>query len=152
MSEEVFQAIKDDSPLIAWIHNISLNQQKYMDSKIKDLDLGHNVRYIMYIHDNPGCSQDDLVRMFCQSKGNVAKVLKKLEDDGFIKRQINPTNRRKYMLMTTDKGNELVPKYRQISMEWERKVGIGDEDGEFKKRLIEIAFNTYEINNKEGLL
>ncbi|MBQ9026441.1 MAG: MarR family transcriptional regulator, partial [Methanobrevibacter sp.] len=80
MSEEVFQAIKDDSPLIAWIHNISLNQQKYMDSKIKDLDLGHNVRYIMYIHDNPECSQDDLVKMFCQSKGNIAKVLKKLED------------------------------------------------------------------------
>ncbi|WP_292798551.1 MarR family winged helix-turn-helix transcriptional regulator [Methanobrevibacter sp.] len=149
MSEEVFQAIKDDSPLIAWIHNISLNQQKYMDSKIKDLDLGHNVRYIMYIHDNPKCSQDDLVNMFCQSKGNVAKVLKKLEDEGFIKREINPTNRRKYMLMTTDKGNELVPKYRQISKEWERKVGINNEDGEFKKRLIEIAFKANKINNKE---
>ncbi|MBR0271680.1 MAG: winged helix-turn-helix transcriptional regulator [Methanobrevibacter sp.] len=103
----------------------------------------------MYIHDNPKCSQDDLVNMFCQSKGNVAKVLKKLEDEGFIKREINPTNRRKYMLMTTDKGNELVPKYRQISKEWERKVGINNEDGEFKKRLIEIAFKANKINNKE---
>ena len=77
MSDEYLQAINDNSPIIAWIHNISLNQQKYMKSKIKDYDFGHNVRYLMFIFDNPNCSQEDLVNMFCQSKGNIAKILKK---------------------------------------------------------------------------
>ena len=150
MEDESFQAIKDNSPLIAWIHNISLNQQKYMKSKIKEYDFGHDVRYIMYIHDNPKCSQENLVTMFCQSKGNVAKIIKKFEDDGYIKREINPQNRRKYMLTTTDKANDLVPKFRQISKDWEREVGLTDEDHELKKRLREIAINGMNLT-KEGV-
>ena len=145
MDDDIFQGIKDKSPFIAWIHNISLNQQKYMKMKCNDLDLGHDVRYIMFIYDNPGCSQEDLVSMFGQSKGNIAKILKKFEDDGFIKREINPQNRRKNMLNTTDKGNELVPKYRQISLDWEKEVGITDLDADLKKRLAEIAVNTMKL-------
>lgn len=139
MDDESFQAIKDSSPFIAWIHNISLNQQKYMKSKFNELDLGHDVRYIMFIYDNPGCSQDDLVNMFGQSKGNIAKTLRKLEDQGFIQRQVNPENRRKYMLNTIEKGRNLVPEYRKISKQWEMEVGITEEDIELKKRIKEIA-------------
>ena len=145
MDNDTFQAINKDSPLIAWIHNISLNQQKYMKSKIKNYDFGHDVRYLMFVYDNPDCSQEDLVNMFAQSKGNIAKILKKFEDDGFIERNVNPQNRRKYMLNTTDKTNELVPKFRKISKEWELEVGITDEDWEFKKRLEEIAIRGMEI-------
>lgn len=145
MDGESFQAISDKSPFIAWIHNISLNQQKYMKSRFSNLDLGHDVRYIMFIYDNPGCSQDDLVNMFGQSKGNIAKILKKLENEGFIKRKVNPENRRKYMLNITEKGSELVPKYRKISKQWEREVGITDEDNELKKRIKEIAVNGMKL-------
>ena len=145
MDDDIFQGIKDKSPFIAWIHNISLNQQKYMKMKCNDLDLGHDVRYIMFIYDNPGCSQEDLVSMFGQSKGNIAKILKKFEDDGFIKREINPQNRRKYMLNTTDKANELIPEFRQISKDWDRAVGLTDEDEEFKNRLREIAINGMKL-------
>ena len=150
MEYESFHAINENSPLIAWIHNISLNQQKYMKSKIKVYDFGHDVRYLMYIHDNPKCSQENLVTMFCQSKGNVAKIIKKFEDDGYIKREINPQNSRKYMLTTTDKANDLVPKFRQISKDWEMEVGLTDNDYELRKRLREIAINGMNLT-KEGV-
>lgn len=145
MGDEIFQAINDNSPIIAWIHNISLNQQKYLKSKIKEYDFGHNVRYLMFIYDNPNCSQEDLVNMFCQSKGNIAKILKKFEDEGYIKREFNPQNRRKYMLNTTDKANELIPEFRQISKDWDRAVGLTEEDEEFKNRLREIAINGMKL-------
>lgn len=87
MSNESFQAISDNSPFIAWIHNISLNQQKFMKSRFKEFDLGHDVRYIMFIYDNPNCSQDDLVKLFGQSKGNIAKTLKKLENIDLIEKK-----------------------------------------------------------------
>ena len=146
MGDEYFQAINDNSPIIAWIHNISLNQQKYMKSKIKDYDFGHDVRYLMFIYDNPDCSQEDLVSMFCQSKGNIAKILKKFEDEGYIQREINPQNRRKYMLNTTDKANKLIPEFRKISKDWEIEVGLTDGDEEFKKRLKEIAINGMKLS------
>ena len=141
MKGEYTQGIIDNSPFIAWVHNLSKNQMKYLKSKIAEYDLDHEVRYIMMIYENPNISQDDLVIMSGQSKGNIAKALKKLEDEGYIEREINPDNRRKYMLKTTSKGDELVPKVRQISKDWEKEVGITEEDNELKKRLKEIAIN-----------
>ena len=149
MDDESFQAITKNSPFIAWIHNISLNQQKYIKSKFKDLNLGHDVRYIMFIYDNPNCSQEDLVNMFSQSKGNIAKSLKKLEDLGYIIRETDPNNRRKYMLNTTEKGNDLVPKFRKISKEWEKEIGITDSDDELRERIREIAINGMNLVEEE---
>ena len=123
MKGEYTQGIMDNSPFIAWVHNLSKNQMKYLKSKIAEYDLDHEVRYIMMIYENPNISQDDLVIMSGQSKGNIAKALKKLENEGYIEREVNPENRRKYMLRTTSKGNELVPKVRQISKDWEKEVG-----------------------------
>ena len=143
--EDNYQGIWDNSPFVAWIHNISKNQMKYLNSHIDDLNLGHEMRYIMAIFDNPGISQDDLVNMFGQSKASIAKSLKKLEDDGYIEREVNPENRRKYMLKTTPKAQKLVPKIRQISKDWERKVGITDEDDELKERIKEIAINGMKL-------
>ena len=145
MDEENSQNLAKNSPFVAWIHNISLNQQKYMKSKLDGLDFGHNMRYIIFIYDNPDCSQEDLVNMFGQSKGNIAKILRKFEDEGYIKREVNPENRRKYMLNTTQKGNEIVPKIRQISKDWEKEVGITEDDYELKQRIMEIAFNGMKL-------
>lgn len=133
--------IFNKSPLIGLIHNISKNQIKYLNSRISDLNLGSEVRYLMMVYDNPNCSQDDLVNIYGVSKANIAKVLKKLESKNYIKREINPNNRRKYMLKTTSKANELVPKIRQISLDWEREVGITNDDYKLKERLKEIAIN-----------
>ena len=145
MDEENFQGIWDNSPFVAWIHNISKNQMKYLNSHIEELDLGHEMRYIMAIYDNQGLSQDDLVKMFAQSKASIAKSVKKLEDEEYITREVNPENRRKYMLKTTSKANELVPKIRKISKDWEKEVGITDEDHELKKRIREIAINGMKL-------
>ena len=145
MDGECFEGIYDSSPFIAWIHNLSKNQMKYLNSKIDELNLGHEMRFIMMIYDNPNVSQDNLVNISGQSKASIAKSLKKLEDQGYIERKVNPENRRKYMLKTTAKGDEIVPKIRQISKDWEREVGITEEDRELKQRIKEIAIRGMQL-------
>ena len=138
--EDIF----NNCPLIAITHNISKNQIKYLNSKIKDYDFGLEIRYLLMVYDNPYCSQDDLVNLYGESKANVAKSLKKLEKQNLIKREINPDNRRKYMLKTTSEGDKLIPKIRKISKDWERDVGfIGDV--ELKNKLKKIAINGMEL-------
>lgn len=141
MDSEIF----DRAPFAAWIHNISKNQMKYLNMKLADLNIGHDLRFIILIYDHPNSSQDDLVSFSGQSKGNIAKIVKKLEDEGYIIREINPENRRKYMLKTTSKANELVPKVRQITKDWEREVGLTDGDEELKRRIKEISINSMNI-------
>ena len=137
MGDEYLDEIFDNPPFIAWIHNISKNQLKYINSQIEDLDLGHDIRFVLMIYDNPGISQDDIVNISGQSKASIAKSLKKLEERGFIERKVNPENRRKYMLKTTSKADEIVPEIRKISKNWEKKVGINEDDEELRKRIKE---------------
>ena len=85
------------------------------------------------------------MNMLCQIKRNVAKKLKKFENEGYIKREVNPENRRKYMLNVTEKGKMLAPKYRQFAKDWENEVGITDEDDLLKERLKEIAIKGMKI-------
>ena len=145
MNGKSHEGIYESSPFIAWIHNVSKNQMKYLNSRIDELNLGHEMRFIMMIYDNPNISQDDLVSISGNSKANIAKTLKKLEDADYIRREVNPENRRKYMLKTTEKGDEIVPKIRQISRDWEVEVGITDQDNELKERIKEIAINAMEL-------
>lgn len=145
MQEKSYEGIYDKSPFVAWVHNISKNQLKYLNSKINDLNLGHEMRYIMIIYDNPDISQDGLVKISAQSKASIAKSLKKLEDNGYIERNVNPKNRRKYMLKTTSKGDQIVPKIREISKNWEKEVGITDEDYELRQRIKEIAIKGMKL-------
>jgi DNA-binding MarR family transcriptional regulator len=141
MIDEIFK----NAPFIAFIHNMSKNQLKYLNSRLNDLNLGHDIRYIMIVYENPGISQEDLVNISGQSKGNIAKIVRKLEDGGYIKREVNPENRRKYMLKTTSKANELVPKIRQISKDWERDVGLTPADDDLKQRIKEISINSMKL-------
>ncbi len=141
MDEEIL----NNAPFAAWIHNLSKNQLKYLNLKLTNLNLGHELRYIMFIHDNPDSSQDDLVKALAQSKGNIAKVLRKLEDNGYIERKINPNNRRKYMLKTTSKADRLIPRVREISREWEIEVGLTEADEDLKKRIKELSINSIKL-------
>ena len=84
---------------------------------------------------------------FLELPDNYQKLeaLKKLEEDGYIEREVNPENRRKYMLKTTSKGDEFVPKFRQISKDWEKEVGITEDDQELIERIKEIALNNMKL-------
>ena len=79
------------------------------------------------------------------SLNDVTAELAKLEEDGYIIREVNPENRRKYMLKTTEKADALVPKIRQISLDWEEQVGISEEDIELKEKIRQIAINGMKL-------
>ena len=49
------------------------------------------------------------------------------------------------MLTTTERGNELVPKIRKISKDWEVEVGLSDEDELLKQRIKEIAIKGMKL-------
>lgn len=94
----------DDMSLILLMYNISQNGIKFARSKSKELTNLRDSYYLLKIYYSEiELSQEDLCDIFCQSKGTVAKTLRKLEDKGYIERIINKDNRRKYILKLTKK-------------------------------------------------
>ena len=137
----------DSMPFIALIHHISRNKLKYSMKNPNHADMVHEGRYLMEIHKRKNPSQDDLAGIFGQSKGTIAKALRKLEDKEYVERKIDENNRRKYILKTTEKGEELAILLAKDLEEWEKTVGIDKLDEKTKNQLRKIARKSEEILN-----
>ena len=135
----------DSMPFIALIHHISKNKLKYTMKNQNHVDMVHEGRYLMEIHKRKNLSQDDLANIFGQSKGTIAKALRKLEDKEYVERKIDENNRRKYILKTTKKGEKLAISLKKELDEWEKTVGINKLNDETKNQLKEIARKSEEI-------
>lgn len=139
----------DSMPFIALIHHISQNKLRYARKNPNHIDMVHEGRYLMEIHKRKNLSQDDLANIFGQSKGTIAKALRKLEDKGYVERIIDQNNRRKYILKTTEKGEKLAILLEEDLSSWEEAVGIDKLDDETKNQLRKIARKTEEILKEE---
>lgn len=135
----------DSMPFIALIHHISKNKLQYSLKNPNHVDMVHEGRYLMEIHKRNDLSQDDLANIFGQSKGTIAKALRKLEDKEYVERKIDESNRRKYILKTTKKGEELAILLKKDLDQWEKSVGIDKLDDETKNQLRQIARKSEEI-------
>ena len=135
----------DSMQFISLIHNISKNKLKYTMENPNRIDMVHEGRYLMEIHKKRDLSQDDLANIFGQSKGTIAKALKKLEDNEYVERKIDENNRRKYILNTTKKGEELAILLENDLENWEKIVGIDRLDEKTKNQLRQIARKSEEI-------
>ncbi len=135
----------DSMPFISLIHHISKNKLKYSMKNPNHIDMVHEGRYLMEIHKRRGLSQDDLANIFGQSKGTIAKALRKLEDKEYVERKVDENNRRKYILNTTKKGEELAILLKEDLENWEKTVGIDKLDDDTKDQLRKIARKSEEI-------
>lgn len=135
----------DSMPFIALIHHISRNKLKYSLKNPDHIDMIHEGRYLMEIHKRKNLSQNDLANIFGQSKGTIAKALRKLEDKDYVEREIDENNRRKYILKTTNKGEKLAILLKDEYDNWEKSVGIDKLDEKTKNQLKEIARKSEKI-------
>ena len=135
----------DTMPFIALIQHISKNKLKYSLKNPNRIDMIHEGQYLMEIYEKKNLSQDDLANIFGQSKGTIAKALRKLEDNEYVERRIDDNNRRKYILNTTEKGEKLAILLKKDLNEWEEFVGIDKLDDTTKNQLKEIARKSEEI-------
>lgn len=141
----------NNHPLITFIsvikqqHHIFLN--KVLEEETEGVSAGQTP-YLMYLLYNEKICQDDLAKFYKQDKGVVARGIRKLEENGLITKEIDKTNRRKYVLSLNDKGRKLAERIIEINDEWE--TGICSDLNIPKERVCEllelIAQKTIEIN------
>lgn len=140
--------IFDDMSLILLMYNISQNGIKFARSKSKELTNLRDSYYLLKIYYSEiELSQEDLCDIFCQSKGTVAKTLRKLEDKGYIERIINKDNRRKYILKLTKKGEEVIPVLKREVDYWHNSVGLDKISDESMAVIRDVARKSYNLVN-----
>lgn len=91
----------------------------YFNSKITNKTIGFGqVRLLKFISQNEGCSQRDINEHFMSDKGTTATLLKSLEQNKMILRQINKEDSRIKNLFITDKGYEFMGEMKIVLSGW----------------------------------
>jgi DNA-binding MarR family transcriptional regulator len=87
-------------------------------------------------------------------KTTTAKAIAKLEAEGYVRREADPTDNRYQLLFLTESGREVVPKVQEALSRVKRKTrkGITDEQYDLLNDLLKTVLSNLseQENNNEG--
>jgi DNA-binding MarR family transcriptional regulator len=129
-------------PLGAVVSITSRGRLTFLNNRLRPLDLSAGqVPVLMLLSKEQNIMQETLVRHYHLDKGTIARAVKKLEDSGYIRRIIDPANRRAVRLFLTRKGKRTTPLLQAIEREWEARVcsGLSQQERETLHILMQIA-------------
>ena len=102
-----------------------------------------------------GLTMGELSRWLMVTKGNITGIAERLSEDGFIKRQPTPTDRRSFVVTLTPKGRKL---FKEMETEYERlleelfaEISIEDFDS-FTGVLAKVKDVIETIREQQGRL
>ena len=122
------------------INRIQRRKKRFMTARLASKGLGGALyNYMLAINRHPGASQDFLVGYFCADKGNVARAVKKLEDEGYIRREPDSADRRQNRIFLTEKGEEGMQEIFTHLADWNRLLTVGFSDEELRNAHEVIA-------------
>jgi DNA-binding MarR family transcriptional regulator len=92
--------------------------------------------FLLTIAGKEGISQKELSEEMLIDKTTTAKAIKKLEAEGYVRRETNPIDNRYHLLYLTEQGKEVLPKVAAVLHDISRKSRVGINDEEYELMLI----------------
>ncbi len=94
--------------------------------------------FIIYIGKNPGCRPTEVSEALRMDAGHIARSLKKLEQDGFIKKTRCYEDKRVYVLELTERGKKAFEISYRVFAEWDQKIlkSLDQEEQVVVSRLV----------------
>lgn len=92
------------------ISMIERTHLQYRNAAFQHLGIkGYQYSYLIQICRTPGISQEQLTKQIHLDKSNVARSLTQLEENGFLTRQADPHDQRKWQIFPTEKATSIFP-------------------------------------------
>lgn len=113
--------------------NLLQKTTAYMVSEV-GLSSGQQWRMLQLIERGGEVSPQSLIDRLVVSKQNVAAMIDRLEQDGFLAKKVHPTDRRSILLSITDKGRQALEVMEGIGARY-RELAFRDFDADEIARL-----------------
>ena len=153
MSVEEFKKIDAaEIPIVKLFAIIAKNQTVYLNRHLEEFNINSSqLHFLFEISHQKEINQENIASRCSINKGAVARSIKKLEDNGLVKRRIDDNNRRQNIISLTPKGEEILKKAIAKLDKWESYIF---EDNLIEKEMLQkslkvIAIKSMEFNHKE---
>lgn len=101
---------KNDQTIIKQLHIASNNALRVLDRRLKPLGVNSSQYFfVLKLHDDPGVTQDQLVRADSRHQSNVNREITRLVALGLVDKRQSPTDGRRFELWLTKAGEDLYP-------------------------------------------
>ncbi len=121
------------------VGHISRAHRVFMSEALSGTGLrGPEPQLLLFLEHFEGSSQDFLASLLAMDKSGVARAASFLEEQGLIRREQNPDNRRKNKMYITESGRALIPVIREKLSAWEELLLDGFTEEERKTILLFI--------------
>ena len=121
----------------------------YYDHGLSDFEIGWGQQfYVEYLYDNAGASAQDMVNFIQVDKATLTKVIKKLNEIGYITIKADEKDKRIKHLYLTDKAIPAAKRIKEIHSSFYKALcsGISQQDIQFTEQIMEKM--TENINQK----
>ena len=152
--EELREMDAAQIPVGKLLYMIGKGYYMYVNHHLDEFGINTTQLHLLFeISNHTDLNQENIAKRCNINKGAVARSIKKLEDKGLVKRQIDENNRRQNKISLTGDGEEILKKTNNILHEWEDEVIM--DKGYVEKELLqkilkEIAVKTIELNQGES--
>lgn len=125
----------EDVSLGLLISNVNRFYSNYLEKSLAKYDLTRSqTHFLLGLNQKDHVSQEEICRLFNMTEGTVARTMKRLEDKKLITRETNPEDKRKKVVILTEKGRQQVEEISSIDENLEKDFSL-----EFsKENLVEL--------------
>ena len=151
--EEIKQMDATQIPVGKLLYMIGKGYSVYVNRNLEGFGINTTQLHLLFEIAHESNINQEMIAARCNiNKGAVARSIRKLEEKGLVKREIDKNNRRQNRLSLTKDGEDILIKACGVLRNWEDSVIL--DDGYIKKELLqkvlkEIAVKTMELNEGE---
>ena len=116
--------------------------------------LPENEMFLMELYTQDGKNQEDLSKILKIDKGTTARAIKRLEEEGYVRREKDDHDKRSNKVFLTQKGMDIKDDIHETLSQWEAKISQSIDEEErilMIKLLKKVCSNidTQEDSNEE---
>ncbi|MHB1376733.1 MAG: MarR family winged helix-turn-helix transcriptional regulator [Candidatus Humimicrobiaceae bacterium] len=138
-----------------WISILYRYGQSHIGKQVEQFNIGSGQYvFLLALYKKDGISQEEISGHLKIDKATTAKAIKKLEKEGYVKRDINSEDRRAFKVFLTQKAFDIKPEIHKILRNWADVLSEGFSEDEKKSvsellgRMAKNAFVYFE--KKDG--
>ena len=128
-----------DTPVFYFINYINVIHDNYLKEHFKDI-APRDFTYLSNIYYHEGISQKELADLLCVSQSNVAQIIKRLENNGYVKREVVKDDNGKKILSLTNKGDSAFSSLLNLIVDFESQL-FKDYSAEDKEKFKQMVLN-----------
>ena len=137
-----------------WISILYRYGQSHISKQVGQFNIGSGQYvFLLALYKKDGISQEEISDHLKIDKATTAKAIRRLEKEGYIKRDINSEDRRAFKVFLTQKAFDIKPEIHSILRNWSDVLSGGFSEDE-KKLVLELlgrmAKNAFEFIDKKN--